>query len=163
MINITEKYEKWCEKVRAGSSSILMLTRENGAWYLIHDRQAQKLYGVRILIYDGDAMTRTEYTDATPTNNKCMLLVKNDQKMIVHRGENHLDAFGMESPDSTAKMVFCYARTSQVHFLISAHRNSPSVNVMYYPVSGENDAFSLCMQFDGILPHAEGATEVRHE
>ena len=162
MTNITEKYEKWCEKVRSGSSSILMLTRENGTWYLIHDRRATKLAGVRIIFCDGDK-TRIEYTDTTPAEQECTLLVKDEKKMIVSRGENHLDAFGMESSDSPAQMVFCYARTLQVHFLISAHRNSSTVNVMYYPVSGENDAFSLCMQVDEIHPRGSGDMEACHE
>ena len=163
MITITEKYEKWCEKVRSGSCSLLMLIREKGAWYLIYDRQAKRLSDVRITVCDGDDMTRTEYTDATPTDNECILLIKDEKKLIMSRGEKRLDAFGMESSDSTAKMVFCYARTAQVHILISAHRNSSSVNVLYYPVGGENDAISLCMQFGGILPLPGVDTEVQHE
>lgn len=160
---ILEKYNKWCDKVRSGSSSILMITQAKGSWFLVHNGQAKKLSSIRTIVYDGDEMTRSEYNDVSPAENACMLLVKDEKKMIMSRGENRLDAFGMESAVSSAKMVFCYARTSQVHILISAHRNSPSVNVMYYPVSGENDAFSLCMQSDSILPYINGATEVRHE
>ena len=97
-------------------------------------------------------MTRSEYTDTSPVENDCILLIKDEQKMILSRGETRLDAFGMDPEDSTAKMVFFYGRTPQVHILVAAHRNSSSVNVMFYPVSGEKDAFSLCMETDRILP-----------
>ena len=150
---ITEKYTKWSNKVQSGSSSILMVTRVEGAWYLVSNGHAKKLSSTRIIVYDGDDMARSEYNDATPPmENDCILLIKDEQKMILARGENCLDAFGMDPGDSTAKVVFFYARTPQVHILVAAHRNSPSVNVMFYPVSGENDAFSLCMQTEGILP-----------
>ena len=140
-----------------------MITRVDGSWFLVHNGQAKKLSSIRIIVYDGDEMTRSEYNDVSPSENECMLLVKDEKKMIMSRGGNRLDAFGMESSVSIAKMVFCYARTSQVHILITAHRSSPSANVMYYPVSGENDAFSLCMQSDDILPHVNRASEVCHE
>ena len=139
-----------------------MITQAEGSWFLVHNGQAKKLSSTRIIIYDGDEMEQNEYNDVSPVENECMLLVKDEKKMIMSRNENRLDAFGMESSASTAQMVFCYARTSQVHILISAHRNSPSVNVMYYPVSGENDAFSLFMQSGGVLPLINRATEVRH-
>lgn len=163
MINITERYKKWYDKIHAGSASIRMITREKGSWYLIFERKSVKLTALRILIFDGDAMTRTIYSDATPEEHQCSLLIKDDQKLILSRGESGLDAFGMESSDSTAKMVICYARTPQVHILITAHRDSPYVNVMYCPIYGENDAFSLCMQFNGILPHTSGVTEACHD
>ena len=150
---ITEQYNKWSNKVQSGSSSILMVTRVEGAWYLVSNGHAKKLSSTRIIVYDGDDMTRSEYTDAPPMENDCILMIKDEQKMIMARGgEKRLDAFGMDPEDSTAKMVFFYGRTPQVHLLVAAHRNSHSVNVMYYPVSGENDAFSLCMQTEGILP-----------
>ena len=150
---ITEKYNKWSNKVQSGSSSILMVTRVEGAWYLVSNGHAKKLSSTRIIVYDGENMTRSEYTDATPMENDCILMIKDEQKMIMARGgEKRLDAFGMDPEDSTAKMVFFYGRTPQVHILVAAHHASPSVNVMFYPVSGEKDAFSLCMEAEGILP-----------
>ena len=142
----------------------MMLIKESGTWYLVYDRQAKKLSDVRITVWDGDDMDRTEYATNTSTDNECVLLIKDEEKIIMSRGEKRLDTFGMESaPDSTAKMVFCYAHTSQVHILILAHRNSPSVNVIYYPVSAENDSISLCMQHGCILPISNGDTEAQHE
>ena len=149
---ITEKYNKWSNKVQSGSSSILMISRAENSWYLVSNGHAKKLSSTRIIVYDGDDMTRSEYTDTSPVENDCILLIKDEQKMILSRGETRLDAFGMDPEDSTAKMVFFYGRTPQVHILVAAHRNSSSVNVMFYPVSGEKDAFSLCMETDRILP-----------
>ena len=149
---ITEKYNKWSNKVQSGSSSILMVSRVEGSWYLVSNGHAKKLSSTRIIVYDGDDMTRSEYTDTSPVENNCILMIKDEQKMILSRGETRLDAFGMDPEDSTAKMVFFYGRTPQVHILVAAHRNSPTVNVMFYPVSGEKDAFSLCMEAEGILP-----------
>jgi hypothetical protein len=149
---ITEKYNKWSNKVQSGSSSILMISRADNSWYLDSNGHAKKLSSTRIIVYDGDDMTRSEYTDTTPVENDCILLIKDEQKMILSRGETRLDAFGMDPEDSTAKMVFFYGRTPQVHILVAAHHASPSVNVMFYPVSGEKDAFSLCMEAEGILP-----------
>lgn len=151
-ITINEKYTKWCSKVQSGNSSILMISRVEGSWYLASNGHAKKLSSTRIIVYDGEDMTRSEYTDATPMENDCILMIKDEQKMILSRGETRLDAFGMDPEDSTAKMVFFYGRTPQVHILVAAHRNSPSVSVMFYPVSGEKDAFSLCMETEGILP-----------
>jgi hypothetical protein len=150
--SLTEKYIKWSDKVRSGSSSIFMVTRVEGAWYFVSNGHAQKLSTARIIVYDGDDMIRSEYTGTTPSESNCVLLIKNDQKMLLFRGEDHLDAFGMDSADSTAKIVILYARTSQVHILVTAHQSSPSVNVMFFPVIGENDALSLCVQTEGIFP-----------
>ena len=149
---IAEKFNKWSDKVHSGSSDITMLTRVDNIWYLIRNRKAEKLLFLKIVICEENGTAHNEFTLDSPPEEDCVLLIKDDQRMIMRRGEDHFDAFGMKNYGSIAKTVCCYALTSCTHYLIAAHHDSPSVNVIYSLTNQEPDAFFLCMKAGEILP-----------
>ena len=100
---IAEKYNKWSDKVRSGSCDITMITRVDDIWYLIRNRHAEKLLFLKIVICEEDGTTHNEFTLDSPPEEDCVLLIKDEQRMIMRRGEDQFDAFGMKNYGSIAK------------------------------------------------------------
>ena len=146
--NFTEKYNNWLEKAQSGDKRFTLLTKtSDNLWYLVSNNRAEPIKSLRVAADYGDGLLPIyAYDQGAPETGefKSIVVVKNDEKMLVST-ENEISAYGIEGGKASARVLFIYLRTWNIHNILLAHEKACKVNVIFDYAVADNDALWNCV------------------
>lgn len=140
---LNTKFNSWLEKAQSGDKKFTLLTKtSDNLWYLVSNNRAEPIKSLRVAADYGEGLHPIYSFDQGATESgefKSIVVIKNDEKMLVST-ENEISAYGIEGAKASARKLFIYLRTWNIHNILLAHEKACKVNVIFDYAVEDNDA-----------------------
>ena len=147
MSTSNEKYASWLEKGQTGDKRFMIITKtSNNLWYLVSNHRAEPLTVFRVSADRGDGLLPIyQYEAGKPETGefKSTIVIKNEGKMMVGNA-TEISGYGIPEATASARAIFIYLKTSNIHNIIFAHEKAHRIN-MVFDCAEDGDALWHCM------------------
>ena len=155
---LNTKFNNWLEKAQSGDKKFTLLTKtSDNLWYLVSNNRAEPIKSLRVSADFGSGLQPIYSFDQGASEAgefQSIVVVKNDEKMLVSDG-NEISAYGIEGAKASARVLFIYLRTCNIHNILLAHEKACKVNVIFDYAVEDNDALWICVSDMFAKPNSD--------